>query len=583
MGIWSRLFGGPPSEEMTKALDVPKTPVIPQSYEIDPHDFALGNLSDEHMSDDYYIRGSGLSYTVLQSMARTPVIAAIINTRVNQVAEFAIPQPDPYSLGYQIRLRDHDREMTPVAKRKAQDIARWVQTCGDERITNNLTFESFLRMITRDSLIYDQATFEVVRSRGGKPAAIIPVDASTIRRATLTDKEISSGRRSHKRGGYVQIVDKKRVVSFERNELGFGVRRPRSWIKANGYGFPELEELIRVITAILNADMHKANDYSVGLSTAGILAVKSKMNPQLFRSFRREFYSMLSGAANSRRTPIIQLDPEANEELQAISLNENRNWQDYQQWTSYLLKISCAMFQMDASELGFVFGAEGQVNSLSSSNPESRIIASKEKGLRPLLRAQQSWLNKWVIHEIDPDFEIKFGGLSAKSEADKLEQELKRVKHYMTINEVRARWDLEPLEARVANMILDPTYIGSAQQEEVEKAEEEAEEEEGASFDAENFDVDEFLGIEGTEALASGENPVDKDSSGQHLGWEPIPGGKKGGRRRRLGDKWEYNYKTEVASTTKKKERSRREPKAQEPQKGEMQKGDFRTVKVEVL
>ena len=49
--------------------------------------------------------------------------------------------------------------------------------------------------------------------------------------------------------------------------------------------FPELEELIRVITAILNADMHKANDYSVGLSTAGILAVKSKMNPQLFRSF----------------------------------------------------------------------------------------------------------------------------------------------------------------------------------------------------------------------------------------------------------------------------------------------------------
>ena len=587
MGFWSRLIGGSPKEQMTKALDAPKKPVIPQSYEFDPTQFAMGNLSDEHMSEDFYVRGSGLSYTVLQNMARTPVIAAIINTRVNQVAEFAIPQPDPYSLGYQIRLRDHEKEMTPVAKRKAQEIAQWLQTCGDERVTQNLTFESFLRMITRDSLIYDQATFEVVKTRGGKPSAIIPVDASTIRRATLTEGEIETGRRSIKRNGYVQIVNKKKVVSFEQDEIGFGIRRPRSWIKANGYGFPELEELIRVVTSILNADMHKANDYSVGLSTAGILAVKSKMNPQLFRSFRREFYSMLSGAQNSRRTPIIQLDPEANEELQSIDLKSNKNWQDYQQWTSYLLKISCAMFQMDASELGFVFGAEGQVNSLSSSNPETRIIASKEKGLRPLLRAQQSWLNKWVIHKIDPDFEIKFGGLSAKSESEKLEQELKRVKHYMTINEVRAHWDLEPLDSKVANMILDPTYIGSAQMEEAEKAEAEAQEQEGKSFDSEDFDIDEFLGIEGDDILASGNETLrEDDSSTRELGWEPIPGGKKGGRRRRLGDKWEYDYSIKKERAPKKKEPAKREPKAvipQEGEKGAIKKGGFRTVKVEVL
>ena len=504
MGFWSNFFGR--EEELSKALDLPKTPAKPQAYELSPQDFSMGALSDEFMSEDYYTRGNGLSYTVLQNMARTPVIAAIINTRVNQVAEFAIPQPDPYSLGYQIRLRDPDQEMTPAAKRKARDISDWLQTCGDERVTGNLTFESFLRMITRDSLVYDQATFEIIKTRGGKPSAIIPVDSSTIRRATLTEAEIKAGRRDMKRDGYIQIIDKKKVVTFEQDEMGFGIRRPRSWIKANGYGFPELEELIRVITAILNADMHKANDYSVGLSTAGILAVKSKMNPQLFRSFRREFYAMLSGAQNSRRTPIIQLDPEANEELQSINLNENRNWQDYQQWTSYLLKIACAMFQMDASELGFVFGAEGQSSSMGSMNPEQRIIASKEKGLRPLLRAQQTWLNRWVIHKIDEDFEITFGGLSVKSEADKLEQELKRVKHYMTINEVRARWDLEPLDTKAADMILDQTYINAVQQQEAQD-----EEAENPDSDSDSdFDIDAFLAGDEAEPEAEPEEELEK-------------------------------------------------------------------------
>jgi len=176
-------------------------------------------------------------------------------------------------------------------------------------------------------------------------------------------------------------------------------------------------------------------------------------------------------------------------------MNENRNWQDYQQWTSYLLKIACAMFQMDASELGFVFGAEGQSSSMGSMNPEQRIIASKEKGLRPLLRAQQTWLNRWVIHKIDEDFEIAFGGLSVKSEADKLEQELKRVKHYMTINEVRARWDLEPLDTKAADMILDQTYINAVQQqeaqdEEAENPDSDSDSDSDSDFD---FDIDAFL------------------------------------------------------------------------------------------
>ena len=465
MGFWDKLFRGKSdTTDLIKAAPKGKAP-IPQSYEIDPLEYSLAGLANAASGrEDYqgHAGSTGVGYNVLRSMARVPVIAAIVNTRVNQLAEFALPQSDPYSLGFQISLRDPEQEMTKGSRKKAREMMNWLQTCGDPRVTPGLTFEAFLRQIMRDSLVYDQACFEVVRQRGGLPAAIVPVDAATVRRAMLTSAEIDAGRRDAKRAGFVQIVDHKRVAEFEYNELAFGIRRPRTWLRSNGYGFPELEELVQVIIALLSADAHKMNDYTAGISTAGILAIKSKMNPQLFRAFRREFYSMLSGAENSRRTPIIQLDPENNEELQAINLQSGRDWQDYQQWTGYLLKVACAIFQIDAAELGFVFGTENQSASLNQGGPTQRIIASKEKGLRPLLRASQTWMNQWVIHQIDPDFELTFGGLNSQSENDKIDQEVKRVKAFMTVNEVRAKWDLEPLESEAANMILDSTYMNTA-------------------------------------------------------------------------------------------------------------------------
>jgi len=83
----------------------------------------------------------------------------------------------------------------------------------------------------------------------------------------------------------------------------------------------------------------------------------------------------------------------------------------------------------------------------------------------------------------------------------------------------------------------------------------------------ENFDVDTFLGIKKKD-----DEPEDKKIKTAG-GWEPIPGGKKGGRRRRAGKGWEYDYSE---NTLKNRE------EAVEPDE-DMEKGGFRTVKVEVL
>lgn len=492
MGWFDKIFGKrDASTDLVKA----KKQAVPQpsAWNLDPMDFTLGTVSRETLTSSDSVRGVG--YDVLRTMARTPVVAAIVNTRTNQVAEFATPQADPYSLGFTIRLRDRHKEPSAATRKEILRIQKWMQTCGDPRISPDLSLEGFLRQITRDSLIFDQACFEVIKTRGGGIAGFVPVDASTIRRAQPTLKERSEGRRSLDQISYIQTVDNKVVAEFQADELAFGIRRPRSWIKANGYGFPELEELVRTITAILAADLHKINDYNAGISTAGILAVKSKMNPQLFRAFRREFYAMLSGASNSRRTPIIQLDPENQEGLESINLQANKDSSDFQAWTGYLLKIACAIYQIDAAELGFVFGAEGQTAAMNHQGPSDKIVLSKEKGLRPLLRSIQAWINRWVIYPQNEDFELVFGGLNARSEAEKLEQDIKRAKAFMSVNEVRARWDLDPLDSPAADMILDPTYMNTAWQMQMNDEGDEGEGEEGdeGGEDFGDFDIDAFF------------------------------------------------------------------------------------------
>ena len=64
----------------------------------------------------------------------------------------------------------------------------------------------------------------------------------------------------------------------------------------------------------------------------------------------------------------------------------------------------------------------------------------------------------------------------------------------MTINEVRARWDLEPLDTKAADMILDQTYINAVQQQEAQEEEAQDEEAQGeGGEDGFDFDIDKFL------------------------------------------------------------------------------------------
>ena len=436
-------------EFLRKAIASSSDPVAQLSHEVSPQTGISNAYLTESAEGGGVEATRGLSYGQLYAMSKVPLISAIIQTRVNQMAEFTQAQMDQKHLGFQIRMKDRMKEPTDEELTRIREITEFMETCGDDRIAYENSFESFMRMLVRDSLTYDQACFEIVRNRKGEIAGFTNVDSSTIRRSKMSDSEIKNGRRDPLKAHYVQIMNNKPVAEFGVKDLCFGIRRPRSDHKYRGYGYPELEDCVKVITQMLNAEQYNASNFQNGISTSGVLAVKTRMNPQLFRVFRREFYSMLSGTHNAKKTPLIQLDPDAGEDIKNVNLSNNNRDMEFQEWMNHQIRTLCAIFQIDSTEVGFHLAAvsrKGYMLYQHKQSPAEKVLLSKEKGLRPLIRAVQTWINKYIVSEIDDRFELVFTGMEAISPAEQLDIDIKKARNFMTINEIRAMYDLQPLE-----------------------------------------------------------------------------------------------------------------------------------------
>lgn len=405
----------------------------------------------------YKDKPTGITYWTLDDIARrVGIIGAIVQTRCNQVGNFAQIPDDPRDPGFGIKLRDKKKSPTRAAKIKISELENFITHTGATQEIGKDDFETFIRKTTRDSLIYDQLCFEIEPGKNGLPVNFYSVDSATIRIADVpvgadTDYDPMRTR-------YVQIYDEVVIAELASHEMCFGVRNPRTDIRMNGYGFSEIEMLINVITALLWGFEYNKKFFSQGSVTKGILNFRGSVPDSKLEAFRRHYYQLVSGVQNAWRTPVTNF-----EDLQYISMHSNNRDMEYGEWMNFLIKICCAIYQIDPSEIHFVFGNTGQTQSMFQSGTENRIKHSKDKGLRPLLRAHQRWLNRYVIWPIDPDFSIYFTGLDPKDVAQEIDLQKKKVSYLMTVDEARAEEDMDPLPDGKGEVILDSTWLQFSQ------------------------------------------------------------------------------------------------------------------------
>lgn len=409
----------------------------------------------------YRDRPSGLTYQTLREMAkRVPTYTAIEQVRINQVCAFAQPQEDEREPGFLIELRDLKKTPGRQDIRRMNEITDWVLQTGTAWGPARDDFRTFLHKLTRDSLELDQGCFEINKNRKGIPAEFYALDGATMRLADIPPG--AEHRTESDTIKYVQVYDEIIIAEFPVDSLCWGIRNPRSDIRANGYGYSELEMLINVITASLWAFEYNKKFFSQGTAAKGIVNFKGGVPDSKLDGFRRMWQMMIAGVGNAHRTPMVSVD-----EVQWIDLHKSNTDMEYSAWMDWLIKITCAVMLMDPAELNFNYGNTGQSSQMYQAPAEQKMKASKDRGLRPLLSAIAKWINTHLIWKLDPNYRLVFQGLDAKGEDQKVDLAQKKSKYLMTVDELRAEEDLPPMKDGLGNVLLDPTWLQNKQAQEM--------------------------------------------------------------------------------------------------------------------
>lgn len=449
-------------EQIMKAQTYLKS--IKKREEVDFKSILVDPLDLSH-SFGYKDKKYNISYDVLRAMARTHIVKSIIETRKEQVSDFCTPRDNKNGVGFIIQkkkgyLYKPDEKPLKLSKNEEKRIEQMMEFIINGGSVENTwhgdDFDTFIRKVIDDSLTLDQATFEIPRNKGGQPVEFFATDAATYRIADSYEDE--EAKKEVLINGYapsyVQIYNGKILAEFYPWELCFGVRNPSSSIYSNGYGRSELEDMIQTVTAILNADNYNANFFKVGSAPKGILKYSGNINPNTVEDFRRQWTAQVAGVMNMHKIPMINAD-----KLDFINTGQNNKDMEFSKFQEFLIKITCAMYKIDPAEVGFPMQGTTEAAGLGGDGgTKEKLKYSRSKGLKPLLRKLEKWMNKYIVSQLDPTYEFKFVGLDETDDEDaELERDIKAVSNYMTLNEIRAKRNLPPIEN--GDIVLNPTYL----------------------------------------------------------------------------------------------------------------------------
>lgn len=404
-------------------------------------------------------RPNGISFATMREMsAQCAPITAVLQTRTNQIGAFCRPQRGRYDAGYRVVARDREaakRAMTPAEAKEAQSIERMIETTGvllpGEKPIYRDGFKAYVKKSTRDILRYDSWATEIQRDKFGRPSRFAAVDGATIRPSVIDFERLDLSQQ-RELVSYVQVWEEQVIAEFTRDQLAVHVMNPRTDLRAAGYGYGPVEQVVRLVTAWLFGFDYNQNFFKQGSAIKGLINIKGTIPDRQMRAFRRMWYSMVGGVQNAWKTPILNAD-----DVQWMSMHTANREMEFSAWMDWLTKLITAIFGVDPVEINFQFGNTGQSSTLSEGNNEEKVTESKDKGLRPLVEHIQDGITQ-IVQDINPDFEFSFAGLDVDAERREKEAKISETKAFVTVDETRAFFDMPPLPGSRGQVILDTNW-----------------------------------------------------------------------------------------------------------------------------
>ena len=410
------------------------------------------------MHGEYWEKPSSMSFDALRGMVdQTPVLNAVVMTRIRQVQRFCRVQEGGTGLGFAVKHIDKDHQISQSEQESIKMLNRFFSNCGWEfnpRARKKLRRDSFAGMMgkaVRDSLVMDSCAIETEmkrdRSRGIDGLAV--VDGATIR---LTPE-----------GGYkgdedifaLQVVMGAVKTAYTFDDLIYEPRNPRSDIIVGGYGLGETELLVRVVTGFLNAMTHNITGFDKNAIPKGVLHLSGDYTQDDLVAFRRYWNSMVKGVNSQWSVPVlVSKDQESKASFEKFGVDYDE--MHFSKWMTFLSSLICAIYGMSPSEINFDSFSGGNSSPLNGSDTAEKLADSKDKGLRPLLSYFENLFTDFITCDFSDKYVFRWAGLD--EEDAKVKEE--RAGKILTVNEMRAEEGYDKMEGPLGDAPLNPSLVG---------------------------------------------------------------------------------------------------------------------------
>lgn len=410
------------------------------------------------LQGEYWEKLAAMSFAALRNMVdQTPVLNAVIMTRIRQVQAFCKVQEGRDGLGFTVRHVDKNHQISDSEQEKVKQLNLFLSNCGWEfnaRQRRKLRRENFTHMmgkLVRDSLVLDSCAIETEFKRDRKAGmdGITAVDGATIRLCS------EDGYRGDPDVFALQVINGSIRTAYTYDDLIYEPRNPRSDILIGGYGLSETELLINVVTGFLNAMTLNIRGFSDNSIPKGVLHLTGNYSPEDLASFKRYWNGMVKGAQNAWSVPVLvskDQESKASFENFGVAFEEMA----FAKWMSFLTSLICAIYGMSPSEINFDSFSGGNSSPLGGSDTAEKLADSKDKGLRPLLAYFENLLTDYVVSDFDDKLCFRWCGL------DQVDGQVReaRAMAILTVNELRAQEGLDEMDGPLGDAPLNPSLIG---------------------------------------------------------------------------------------------------------------------------
>lgn len=385
------------------------------------------------------VQWGGISPRTLRRVAEK---AWIINTCIvfvsRKIKPFLKPVTDRNQRGFIVHKIDEDITKALKDDEEREYIKNFIKNCGNYDDPDRDKFVKYGTKLLRDTLTLDQITTELQYDKSGKPCAFFAVDAATIEKVVVEDRN-SERNKNHWR--YLQIVNGMPAAGYTADTMIFDYQNPRTDIYHSQYGYSYVEQAIDLITQVINAFVYNSGNFTENKLPKGMLLLNGDASPDQVDEMTDYLCEIMSGGPqNQWRIPIIP-SGDKDSGIEWKSINANREM-EFSQWMDYLTSAVVALFGCSMDELGL---QSQKSQAMFENGGQDRMNNAKSALLGDVLTFFEDYMNK-IIEKINPEYVLEFVGYEKDNPNTIADLDEKEVRTWKSVNEKRAEKGLKPID-----------------------------------------------------------------------------------------------------------------------------------------